>query len=286
MGPSMRGRSWLRFRRMPVRARRCWRILSSFAGSRSEAVRRVSLNSWKKMSRLSGKNCSGESGSLSHSQAKNSWLLRMSFCSGWQRRSSCSALQRKSSWSGWKRRSSCSELQKMSFWSEWQKMRSWSELQKMSSLSALQKMSSLSGKMRKSCSGWQKRSSGSALQRRSSLSELQKMNSLSALQKRSFLSGWQTLSCFRNFSGPLRMTKNRHGMMRMNCVSLSRKSSSAGSSSSERRKPYLKNSAKMKMLKNFWLLCFWRFRKNSWSGHRVPYLRTSLLSRRWKLLII
>lgn len=223
MGPSMRGRSWLRFRRMPVRVRRCWRILSSFAGSRSEAVRRVSLNSWKKMSRLSGKNCSGESGSLSHSQAKNSWLLRMSFCSGWQRRSSCSELQ---------------------------------------------KMSSLSGKMRKSCSGWQKRSSGSALQRRS------------------FLSGWQTLSCFRNFSGPLRMTKNRHGMMRMNCVSLSRKSSSAGSSSSERRKPYLKNSAKMKMLKNFWLLCFWRCRKNSWSGHRVPYLRTSLLSRRWKLLII
>ena len=215
MGPSMRGRSWLRFRRMPVRARRCWRILSSFAGSRSEAVRRVSLNSWKKMSRLSGKNCSGESGSLSHSQAKNSWLLRMSFCSGWQRRSSCS------------------ELQKMSFWS------------------ALQRRSSLSG--------W---------------------------QKRCFLSGWQTLSCFRNFSGPLRMTKNRHGMMRMNCVSLSRKSSSAGSSSSERRKPYLKNSAKMKMLKNFWLLCFWRFRKNSWSGHRVPYLRTSLLSRRWKLLII
>ena len=241
MGPSMRGRSWLRFRRMPVRARRCWRTLSSFAGSRSEAVRRVSLNSWKKMSRLSGKNCSGESGSLSHSQAKNSWLLRMSFCSGWQRRSSCS------------------------------------ELQKMSSLSALQKMSSLSGKMRKSCSGWQKRSSGSALQRRSSLS---------GWQKRCFLSGWQTLSCFRNFSGPLRMTKNRHGMMRMNCVSLSRKSSSAGSSSSERRKPYLKNSAKMKMLKNFWLLCFWRFRKNSWSGHRVPYLRTSLLSRRWKLLII
>ena len=232
MAPSMRGRSWLRFRRMPVRVRRWRRILSSFAGSRSEAVRRVSLNSWKKMSRLSGKNCSGESGSLSHSQAKNSWLLRMSFCSGWQRRSSCS------------------------------------ELQKMSSLSALQKMSSLSGKMRKSCSGWQKRSSGSALQRRS------------------FLSGWQTLSCFRNFSGPLRMTKNRHGMMRMNCVSLSRKSSSAGSSSSERRKPYLKNSAKMKMLKNFWLLCFWRFRKNSWSGHRVPYLRTSLLSRRWKLLII
>ena len=206
MAPSMRGRSWLRFRRMPVRARRCWRILSSFAGSRSEAVRHVSLNSWKKMSRLSGKNCSGESGSLSHSQAKNSWLLRMSFCSGWQRRSF------------------------------------WSELQKMSSLS-----------------GW---------------------------QKRCFLSGWQTLSCFRNFSGPLRMTKNRHGMMRMNCVSLSRKSSSAGSSSSERRKPYLKNSAKMKMLKNFWLLCFWRFRKNSWSGHRVPYLRTSLLSRRWKLLII
>ena len=232
MAPSMRGRSWLRFRRMPVRARRCWRILSSFAGSRSEAVRRVSLNSWKKMSRLSGKNCSGESGSLSHSQAKNSWLLRMS------------------SWSGW---------QKMSSLSGWQKM---------SSLSALQKMSSLSGKMRKSCSGWQKRSSGSALQRRS------------------FLSGWQTLSCFRNFSGPLRMTKNRHGMKRMNCASLSRKSSSAGSSSSERRKPYLKNSAKMKMLKNFWLLCFWRFRKNSWSGHRVPYLRTSLLSRRWKLLII
>ena len=241
MAPSMRGRSWLRFRRMPVRVRRWRRILSSFAGSRSEAVRRVSLNSWKKMSRLSGKNCSGESGSLSHSQAKNSWLLRMSFCSGWQRRSSCS------------------------------------ELQKMSSLSALQKMSSLSGKMRKSCSGWQKRSSGSALQRR---------NSLSGWQKRCFLSGWQTLSCFRNFSGPLRMTKNRHGMMRMNCVSLSRKSSSAGSSSSERRKPYLKNSAKMKMLKNFWLLCFWRFRKNSWSGHRVPYLRTSLLSRRWKLLII
>lgn len=232
MGPSMRGRSWLRFRRMPVRARRCWRILSSFAGSRSEDVRRVSLNSWKKMSRLSGKNCSGESGSLSHSQAKNSWLLRMSFCSGWQRRSSCSELQ---------------------------------------------KMSSLSGKMRKSCSGWQKRSSYSGWQKRSSGS---------ALQRRSFLSGWQTLSCFRNFSGPLRMTKNRHGMMRMNCVSLSRKSSSAGSSSSERRKPYLKNSAKMKMLKNFWLLCFWRFRKNSWSGHRVPYLRTSLLSRRWKLLII
>ena len=226
MGPSMRGRSWLRFRRMPVRARRCWRILSSFAGSRSEAVRRVFLNSWKKMSRLSGKNCSGESGSLSHSQAKNSWLLRMSFCSGWQRRSF------------------------------------WSELQKMSSLSALQKMSS-----------W------SALQRR---------NSLSGWQKRCFLSGWQTLSCFRNFSGPLRTMKNRHGMKRMrkNCVSLFRKSSSAGSSSSERRKPYLKNSAKMKMLKNFWLLCFWRFRKNSWSGHRVPYLRTSLLSRRWKLLII
>ena len=232
MGPLMRGRSWLRFRRMPVRARRCWRILSSFAGSRSEAVRHVSLNSWKKMSRLSGKNCSGESGSLSHSQAKNSWLLRMSFCSGWQRRS---------------------------FWS------------------ALQKMSSLSGKMRKSCSGWQKRSSGSALQRRSSLS---------GWQKRSSWSGWQTLSCFRNFSGPLRTMKNRHGMKRMNCVSLFRKSSSAGSSSSERRKPYLKNSAKMKMLKNFWLLCFWRFRKNSWSGHRVPYLRTSLLSRRWKLLII
>ena len=243
MGPSMRGRSWLRFRRMPVRARRCWRTLSSFAGSRSEAVRRVSLNSWKKMSRLSGKNCSGESGSLSHSQAKNSWLLRMSFCSGWQRRSSCS------------------------------------ELQKMSSLSALQKMSSLSGKMRKSCSGWQKRSSYSGWQKRSSGS---------ALQRRSFLSGWQTLSCFRNFSGPLRTMKNRHGMKRMrkNCVSLFRKSSSAGSSSSERRKPYLKNSAKMKMLKNFWLLCFWRFRKNSWSGHRVPYLRTSLLSRRWKLLII
>ena len=234
MGPSMRGRSWLRFRRMPVRARRCWRILSSFAGSRSEAVRRVSLNSWKKMSRLSGKNCSGESGSLSHSQAKNSWLLRMSFCSGWQRRSSCSELQ---------------------------------------------KMSSLSGKMRKSCSGWQKRSSYSGWQKRSSGS---------ALQRRSFLSGWQTLSCFRNFSGPLRMMMNRYGMKRMrkNCVSLSRKSSSAGSSSSERRKPYLKNSAKMKMLKNFWLLCFWRFRKNSWSGHRVPYLRTSLLSRRWKLLII
>ena len=241
MGPSMRGRSWSRFRRMPVRARRCWRILSSFAGRRSEAVRRVSLNSWKKMSRLSGKNCSGESGSLSHSQAKNSWLLRMSFCSGWQRRSSCS------------------------------------ELQKMSSLSALQKMSSLSGKMRKSCSGWQKRSSYSGWQKRSSGS---------ALQRRSFLSGWQTLSCFRNFSGPLRMTKNRHGMMRMNCVSLSRKSSSAGSSSSERRKPYVKDSAKMKMLKNVWLLCFGRCRKNSWSGHRVPYLRTSLLSRRWKLLII
>ena len=232
MAPSMRGRSWLRFRRMPVRARRWRRTWSSFAGSRSEAVRRVSLNSWKKMSRLSGKNCSGESGSLSHSQAKNSWLLRMS------------------SWSGW---------QKMSFWSE------------------LQKMSSLSGKMRKSCSGWQKRSSYSGWQKRSSGS---------ALQRRSFLSGWQTLSCFRNFSGPLRMTKNRHGMKRMNCASLFRKSSSAGSSSSERRKPYLKNSAKMKMLKNFWLLCFWRFRKNSWSGHRVPYLRTSLLSRRWKLLII
>ena len=234
MAPSMRGRSWLRFRRMPVRARRCWRILSSFAGSRSEDVRRVSLNSWKKMSRLSGKNCSGESGSLSHSQAKNSGLLRMSFCSGWQRRSSCSALQ------------------------------------KMSSLSALQKMSSLSGKMRKSCSGWQKMSSWSGWQRKNSLS------------------GWQTVNHFRNFFGPLRMTKNRYGMKRMwkNCVSLSRKSSSAGSSSSERRKPYLKNSAKMKMLKNFWLLCFWRCRKNSWSGHRVPYLRTSLLSRRWKLLII
>ena len=241
MAPSMRGRSWLRFRRMPVRARRCWRILSSFAGSRSEDVRRVSLNSWKKMSRLSGKNCSGESGSLSHSQAKNSWLLRMSFCSGWQRRSSCS------------------------------------ELQKMSSGSALQKMSSGSGKMRKSCSGWQKRSSCFGWQ---------KMSSLSGWQKWCFLSGWQTVNHFRNFSGPLRMTKNRHGMMRMNCVSLSRKSSSAGSSSSERRKPYLKNSAKMKMLKNFWLLCFWRCRKNSWSGHRVPYLRTSLLSRRWKLLII
>ena len=232
MGPSMRGRSWLRFRRMPVRARRWRRILSSFAGSRSEAVRRVSLNSWKKMSRLSGKNCSGESGSLSHSQAKNSWLLRMSFCSGWQRRSSCSELQKMSSLSG-KMRKSCSALQKMSSWS------------------ALQR--------RSSCSGWQKRSSGS---------------------------GWQTLSCFRNFSGPLRTMKNRHGMKRMNCASLFRKSSSAGSSSSERRKPYLKNSAKMKMLKNFWLLCFWRFRKNSWSGHRVPYLRTSLLSRRWKLLII
>ena len=241
MAPSMRGRSWLRFRRMPVRARRWRRTWSSFAGSRSEDVRRVSLNSWKKMSRLSGKNCSGESGSLSHSQAKNSWLLRMSFCSGWQRRSSCS------------------------------------ELQKMSSLSALQKSCSWSGKMRKSCSGWQKRSSGSALQRRSSLSGWQRKNSLS---------GWQTVNHFRNFSGPLRMTKNRHGMKRMNCASLSRKSSSAGSSSSERRKPYLKNSAKMKMLKNFWLLCFWRFRKNSWSGHRVPYLRTSLLSRRWKLLII
>lgn len=251
MGPSMRGRSWLRFRRMPVRARRCWRILSSFAGSRSEAVRHVSLNSWKKMIRLSGMNCSGESGSLSHSQAKNSWLLRMSFCSGLQKRSSWSALQRKSSWSGWKRRSSCSALQKMSSLSGWQRK---------SSLSA-----------------WQKRSSGSALQRR---------NSLSGWQKRCFLSGWQTLSCFRNFSGPLRTMKNRHGMKRMNCASLSRKTSSAGSSSSERRKPYLKNSAKMKMLKNFWLLCFWRFRKNSWSGHRVPYLRTSLLSRRWKLLII
>ena len=251
MGPSMRGRSWLRFRRMPVRARRCWRTLSSFAGSRSEAVRRVSLNSWKKMSRLSGKNCSGESGSLSHSQAQNSWLLRMSFCSGRQRRSSWSALQRRSFWSGW---------------------------QKMSSGSALQR--------RSSCSGWQKRSSGSALQRRSSGSALQRRSSGSALQRRSFLSGWQTLSCFRNFSGPLRTMKNRHGMKRMNCASLFRKSSSAGSSSSERRKPYLKNSAKMKMLKNFWLLCFWRFRKNSWSGHRVPYLRTSLLSRRWKLLII
>ena len=232
MAPSMRGRSWLRFRRMPVRARRCWRTLSSFAGSRSEAVRRVSLNSWKKMSRLSGKNCSGESGSLSHSQAKNSWLLRMSFCSGWQRRSSCSALQ---------------------------------------------KMSSLSGKMRKSCSGWQKRSSCFGWQ---------KMSSLSGWKRKNSLSGWKTLNHFRNFSGPLRMTKNRHGMKRMNCASLFRKSSSAGSSSSERRKPYLKNSAKMKMLKNFWLLCFWRCRKNSWSGHRVPYLRTSLLSRRWKLLII
>lgn len=232
MAPSMRGRSWSRFRRMPVRVRRCWRILSSFAGSRSEAVRRVYPNSWKKMSRLSGKNCSGESGSLSHSQAKNSWLLRMS------------------SWSGW---------QKMSFWSELQKMSSWS------------------GKMRKPGSGWQ---------RRSSCSELQKMNSLSAWQRKNSLSGWQTVNHFRNFSGPLRTMKNRHGMKRMNCVSLSRKSSSAGSSSSERRKPYLKNSAKMKMLKNFWLLCFWRCRKNSWSGHRVPYLRTSLLSRRWKLLII
>lgn len=184
MAPSMRGRSWLRFRRMPVRARRCWRILSSFAGSRSEAVRHVSLNSWKKMSRLSGKNCSGESGSLSHSQAKNSWLLRMSFCSGWQRRSSCSELQKMSSLSG-KMRKSCSGWQKRSFWS------------------ALQKRSSLSGKMRKPGSGWQKKSS---------------------------LSGWQTLNHFRNFSGPLRMTKNRHGMKRMrkNCVSLSRKSSSAG----------------------------------------------------------
>ena len=260
MAPSMRGRSWLRFRRMPVRARRCWRILSSFAGSRSEDVRRVSLNSWKKMSRLSGKNCSGESGSLSHSQAKNSWLLRMSFCSGWQRRSSCSELQKMSSLSALQKMSSWSALQRKSSWSGWQKMSFWSELQR-----------------RKPCSGWQKRSSGSALQRRSSLS---------GWQKRCFLSGWQTLNHFRNFSGPLRMTKNRHGMMRMNCVSLSRKSSSAGSSSSERRKPYLKNSAKMKMLKNFWLLCFWRCRKNSWSGHRVPYLRTSLLSRRWKLLII
>lgn len=241
MAPSMRGRSWLRFRRMPVRARRCWRTLSSFAGSRSEAVRRVSLNSWKKMSRLSGKNCSGESGSLSHSQAKNSWLLRMSFCSGWQRR-----------------RSSCYELQKMS---------------------------SLSGKMRKSCSGWQKRSSWSALQKMSSWSgKMRKPGS--GWQKMSSLSGWQTVNHFRNFSGPLRTMKNRHGMKRMNCASLFRKSSSAGSSSSERRKPYLKNSAKMKMLKNFWLLCFWRCRKNSWSGHRVPYLRTSLLSRRWKLLII
>ena len=249
MAPSMRGRSWLRFRRMPVRARRCWRILSSFAGSRSEDVRRVSLNSWKKMSRLSGKNCFGESGSLSHSQAKNSWLLRMSFWSGWQRRSS------------------------------------WSALQKMSSWSALQKMSSLSGKMRKSCSGWQKMSSLSGKMRKS-CSALQKMSSWSGWKRKNSLSGWKTLNHFRNFSGPLRMTKNRHGMMRMNCVSLSRKSSSAGSSSSERRKPYLKNSAKMKMLKNFWLLCFWRCRKNSWSGHRVPYLRTSLLSRRWKLLII
>lgn len=249
MGPSMRGRSWLRFRRMPVRARRCWRILSSFAGSRSEDVRRVSLNSWKKMSRLSGKNCSGESGSLSHSQAKNSWLLRMSFCSGWQRRSSCS------------------------------------ELQKMSSLSALQKMSSLSGKMRKSCSALQKMSSWSGKMRKPG-SGWQKMSSLSGWQRKNSLSGWQTVNHFRNFSGPLRMMMNRYGMKRMNCVSLSRKSSSAGSSSSERRKPYLKNSAKMKMLKNFWLLCFWRCRKNSWSGHRVPYLRTSLLSRRWKLLII
>ena len=276
MAPSMRGRSWLRFRRMPVRARRCWRILSSFAGSRSEAVRRVSLNSWKKMSRLSGKNCSGESGSLSHSQAKNSWLLRMSFCSGWQRRSSCSELQKMSSLSALQKMSSGSALQKMSSGSG--KMRKpCSGWQRRSSLSALQKMSSLSGKMRKPGSGWQKRSSGSALQRRSSLS---------GWQKRCFLSGWQTLSCFRNFSGPLRTMKNRHGMKRMNCASLFRKSSSAGSSSSERRKPYLKNSAKMKMLKNFWLLCFWRFRKNSWSGHRVPYLRTSLLSRRWKLLII
>ena len=251
MAPSMRGRSWLRFRRMPVRVRRWRRILSSFAGSRSEAVRRVSLNSWKKMSRLSGKNCSGESGSLSHSQAKNSWLLRMSFCSGWQRRSSCS---------------------------EWQKMSSGSALQRRSSLSGWQKRCFLSG--------WQKRSFGSALQRRSSLSGWQKRSFLSGWQKRSSGSGWQTLSCFRNFSGPLRTMKNRHGMKRMNCASLFRKSSSAGSSSSERRKPYLKNSAKMKMLKNFWLLCFWRFRKNSWSGHRVPYLRTSLLSRRWKLLII
>ena len=249
MAPSMRGRSWLRFRRMPVRARRCWRILSSFAGSRSEDVRHVSLNSWKKMSRLSGKNCSGESGSLSHSQAKNSWLLRMSFCSGWQRRSSCSALQ------------------------------------KMSSLSALQKRCSWSGKMRKPGSGWQKKSSLSGKMRKS-CSGWQKRSSCFGWQKMSSLSGWQTVNHFRNFSGPLRMTMNRYGMMRMNCVSLSRKSSSAGSSSSERRKPYLKNSAKMKMLKNFWLLCFWRCRKNSWSGHRVPYLRTSLLSRRWKLLII
>ena len=241
MAPSMRGRSWLRFQRMPVRARRCWRTLSSFAGSRSEAVRRVFLNSWKKMSRLSGKNCSGESGSLSHSQAKNSWLLRMSFCSALQKMSSWSGKMRKPG-SGWQRRSSWSGWQKKSSLSEWQRMNSWSALQRRSSLS-----------------GW---------------------------QKRCFLSGWQTLSCFRNFSGPLRTMMNRHGMTRMNCVSLSRKSSSAGSSSSERRKPYLKNSAKMKMLKNFWLLCFWRFRKNSWSGHRVPYLRTSLLSRRWKLLII
>ena len=199
MAPSMRGRSWLRFRRLPVRAGRCWRLLSSFAGSRSEDVRRVSLNSWKKMSRLSGKNCSGESGSLSHSQAKNSWLLRMSFCSGWQRRSSCS------------------------------------ELQKMSSLSALQKMSSWSGKMRKPGSGWQKmsslsgkmRKSWSALQKRSSLSgKMRKPGS--GWQKMSSLSGWQTVNHFRNFSGPLRMTKNRHGMKRMNCASLSRKSSSAG----------------------------------------------------------
>ena len=258
MAPSMRGRSWLRFRRMPVRARRCWRILSSFAGSRSEDVRRVSLNSWKKMSRLSGKNCSGESGSLSHSQAKNSWLLRMSFCSGWQRRSSCS------------------ELQKMSFWSA---------LQKMNSLSALQKMSSLSGKMRKSCSEWQKMSSWSGKMRKPG-SGWQRRSSWSGWQRKNSLSGWKTLNHFRNFSGPLRTMKNRHGMKRMNCAPLFRKSSSAGSSSSERRKPYLKNSAKMKMLKNFWLLCFWRFRKNSWSGHRVPYLRTSLLSRRWKLLII
>ena len=251
MAPSMRGRSWLRFRRMPVRARRCWRILSSFAGSRSEDVRRVSLNSWKKMNRLSGKNCSGESGSLSHSQAKNSWLLRMS------------------SWSGWQRRSSCSELQKMS------------------SLSALQKMSSLSGKMRKSCSALQKMSSWSGKMRKPG-SGWQRRSSWSGWQRKNSLSGWQTLNHFRNFSGPLRTMKNCRGMKRMrkNCVSLSRKSSSAGSSSSERRKPYLKNSAKMKMLKNFWLLCFWRFRKNSWSGHRVPYLRTSLLSRRWKLLII
>ena len=182
MAPSMRGRSWLRFRRMPVRARRCWRTLSSFAGSRSEAVRRVSLNSWKKMSRLSGKNCSGESGSLSHSQAKNSGLLRMSFCSGWQRRSSCSALQ---------------------------------------------KMSSLSGKMRKSCSGWQKMSSLSGKMRKS-CSALQKMSSWSGWKRKNSLSGWKTLNHFRNFSGPLRMTKNRHGMKRMNCASLFRKSSSAG----------------------------------------------------------